>query len=150
MQVVRLSTLRTGHLYPLYPHDIFLVLISARGWVNARAIVRPERLCQKISITPSRIDPATFRFVAQYHHYCVTAFLRTRGYWCKLISFRNLWHCTDFNKTIFHKMTQCTSLFRQATLTVEFLAIFNQRRREVQFKTAVGMLLREWQWYSVA
>jgi hypothetical protein len=49
----------TSRLYP--PGKI-----PVRGWVDPRVIVRPKRLCQwKIPITPSGIEPSTFRLVVQ-------------------------------------------------------------------------------------
>jgi hypothetical protein len=60
---VRLSALRAGH--PLTPGR-FLVLISGRGCVDPRAIVRLEGLDQlKYLTNSSGIEPATFWLVSQ-------------------------------------------------------------------------------------
>jgi hypothetical protein len=61
-----MSALRTGRLYP---QD--MLLLEAES--TPGPIVRSEGLCQwKIPMTPSGIETATFRFVAQYLNHCAT------------------------------------------------------------------------------
>jgi hypothetical protein len=63
LKVSMLLSLRTGRPYL---HGIPQVIISTRGWVDSRAIVRPEAFNEcKIPMTTSGIVPATFRLVAK-------------------------------------------------------------------------------------
>ena len=63
MNVARLSALGAGRLYL---QEILLVLVSVRGLIDTRAIVRPEGVSQrKIAMAPSGIESATFRIVSQ-------------------------------------------------------------------------------------
>jgi len=62
MEVEMLSAVRTGRLYS---QDMSLVLVSVRGWVEPRAIVRPEGISnRKTWMPPLGIEPVNFQVVA--------------------------------------------------------------------------------------
>jgi hypothetical protein len=59
---------------PPLPQEIFLVLISVRGWVDpGPQCDRKDYVNGKIPVTPSGIEPATFLFVAQCLNQYATA-----------------------------------------------------------------------------
>jgi hypothetical protein len=99
MKMVRLSALRTGRHH--HPGST-----PVRGWVDPRATVRPEVLCQwKIVVTLSGMEPATFRLVAQclnqLHHYVphilrsITLFRKSCRLWDNMKKFCRVRRATD-------------------------------------------------------
>jgi hypothetical protein len=97
--VVIFSALHTGRPAAFTLQEIFLILISVRGWVEPRVIVWPGALCQwNIPMTLSGIEPATFQLLAYKDSYvafnkpgqaligmkCLTLVLSNSNFWSKI------------------------------------------------------------------
>jgi hypothetical protein len=114
---VRLSALCTSHSLP---PGRYVVLSSVRGWVDNRAIMPLEGLCQlKNPVTSSGIKPTTFQLIVHAKHniwwYKNQTFMKTDATCCLLnnsntlrfLKTENIYHITLNMRHTFYTFFPC-------------------------------------------